>query len=107
MDKNDEYAICAICCQQMTPQNGCTLSLLIINGKRYERIKTGSVEDYIPGINGNKVCHDCNAGVDQYHHLGCDSERCPLCNSQLFLCSCKKQPSIPLSPISASAIKDK
>jgi hypothetical protein len=30
----------------------------------------------------------------------CDSERCPVCHGQLFICDCVKQPEIPLSPIS-------
>jgi hypothetical protein len=29
----------------------------------------------------------------------CDSERCPVCNDQIFLCGCIKQPAVPVSPI--------
>jgi len=99
MSENKRWAICAICCLSMEPKNGCTLSHLFINGNRYERIKAGDEFDFIPGISGDKICHDCNAGVGQYHHLGCDSERCPVCHDQLFLCDCNKQPKVPISPI--------
>jgi len=100
MEKNRECAICAICCQPMKSKNGCTVSHLIINGKRHNRIKAGDELDLHPGsICGNVVCHDCNAGAGQYHHLGCDSERCPVCHGQLFICDCDKQPAVPLSPM--------
>ncbi len=35
-------------------------------------------------------CHDC--GIENkhgnYHHLGCDMERCPKCKGQLISCGC-------------------
>ena len=33
-------------------------------------------------------CHDCNAARGQYHHPGCDMERCPRCGEQLISCGC-------------------
>lgn len=33
-------------------------------------------------------CHDCNVAVGQYHHPGCDMERCPKCTGQLISCGC-------------------
>jgi hypothetical protein len=99
MSKNEARAICAICIQPMMPKNGCTLSHLFINKKRYERIKAGDSLDYPSTFRGGSVCHDCGVGDGQYHHLGCDSERCPVCHDQLFLCDCVKQPTVPLAPI--------
>lgn len=33
-------------------------------------------------------CHDCGAFPGEYHHPGCDMERCPRCNGQYFICDC-------------------
>ena len=33
-------------------------------------------------------CHDCNAKVGEEHMLGCDTERCPECGTQLIGCDC-------------------
>jgi hypothetical protein len=35
-----------------------------------------------------QFCHDCNAARGQYHHLGCDMERCPACKGQIISCGC-------------------
>jgi hypothetical protein len=35
-----------------------------------------------------KRCHDCNAKRGEYHHPGCDMERCPRCHGQLISCGC-------------------
>jgi hypothetical protein len=33
-------------------------------------------------------CGDCACGVGQYHHVGCDTERCPICGGQALLRLC-------------------
>ena len=99
MDKYNRDATCAICCLEMGPKIGCTLTHLIINGERYHRVRVGDSLDSICFNEENPICHDCNVGLFQYHHLGCDSERCPVCYGQLFICSCEKQPTVPISPI--------
>lgn len=39
----------------------------------------------------NHRCHDCNVKLGQYHHPGCDMERCPRCGGQLISCDCFKE----------------
>jgi hypothetical protein len=34
----------------------------------------------------NMVCHDCGAKEGELHELGCDMERCPVCNIQAISC---------------------
>jgi hypothetical protein len=33
-------------------------------------------------------CHDCNVTKGQFHHPGCDVERCPRCERQVISCGC-------------------
>lgn len=34
-------------------------------------------------------CHDCNIKHGNYHHPGCDVERCPRCKGQIISCDCE------------------
>jgi hypothetical protein len=35
-------------------------------------------------------CPGCGSGIGQYHHFGCDLERCSACQEQLYLgCDCQ------------------
>lgn len=62
----------------MKNSDGCIGNDLIIDGKRYKRIKVS-----LP------ICPDCGAKYDFYHHFGCDQEICPCCGKQLILCGCE------------------
>ncbi|MDR0531395.1 MAG: hypothetical protein LBG83_04950 [Oscillospiraceae bacterium] len=83
--EKESYAMCNICKHTMAPECGCSLARYKAEGKFYDRIRVGSREDIIPET---MLCRDCNAGIGQYHHLGCAQERCPMCREQFFLCDC-------------------
>lgn len=81
-------AKCEDCQQEMLvnrelyPMNNisCDFDMIRINGKTYKR---NTVYHDV-----NKYCHDCgilNGGV---HHMGCDMERCPICDGQMIACDC-------------------
>lgn len=57
-----------------------------INGQIYKRIKYADVGDLCEGATCN--CDDCGAMPKEYHDLGCDGERCPVCGGQLISCDC-------------------
>lgn len=78
-------AVCRICNREMTTAKGCGVGFVLLDGKRYERIRRGSRRDLIPGVGR---CFDCGARRGQYHHSGCDAERCPACGGQMFICDC-------------------
>jgi len=88
MNKNNKYAVCQGCHKPMAPHNGCTVSHIYMNGKKYERIKAGATPGFDDDMSETDVCHDCNAGAGQYHHFGCDMERCPCCLHQVISCDC-------------------
>ena len=73
---------CEDCKQEMQDPKTktCDWDLIRINGKTYKR---NTVYHDV-----NVHCHDCgilNGGV---HHMGCDMERCPICDGQMIACDC-------------------
>lgn len=88
LEPNRKFAVCSDCGKEMSPGTGCGCSHIMLGGKDYERIKAGDDLDFDPNMEVGDVCHDCNAGLGQYHHSGCDAERCPVCSGQLISCDC-------------------
>ena len=73
---------CEDCEQEMSEEHeSCIYDVIVIEGNAYKRnTKYHDVNEY---------CHDCgilNGGV---HHMGCDMERCPICDGQMICCDCK------------------
>jgi hypothetical protein len=75
------YAKCDDCNKEMSEGNGCTVEEFFAK----KRIVYG--KDF---LEGTQFCHDCNVEKGQYHHAGCDVERCPLCGGQLISCQCDR-----------------
>ena len=73
-------AKCEDCEQEMLHSKSCDFDMIRINGETYKR---NTVYHDV-----NEYCHDCgilNGGV---HHMGCDMERCPICDGQMIACDC-------------------
>ena len=71
-------AICVECEQEMGRGVGCTSATVELGGNAVDRLP------YREG----RPCHDCAVTYGQFHHLGCDWERCPQCGGQLISCNC-------------------
>ena len=72
-------AVCEYCHQEMTTAKGCSFDAVEYgNGKIVFRQK------YL----GGGRCPDCGVLSNNYHHPGCDQERCPTCHGQAAFCDC-------------------
>jgi hypothetical protein len=74
-------AICDVCKQEMNTVVGCKPTVIVIGGYGWQRLTAHD-------LSSNGRCHDCNAVHGEFHHPGCDMERCPVCGGQLISCGC-------------------
>lgn len=72
------FATCSWCDKEMKEGQNCDGNIMV-------EYPDGSVMLSIPSSDD---CHDCNVNAGQFHHPGCDMERCPKCNGQLISCGC-------------------
>jgi len=73
----------------MLEVEGCKkMPIPMREGPKMDPIPYGSeTPKYYDGKNPDH-CHDCNAKLGNYHHVGCDWEECPKCERQLLTCEC-------------------
>lgn len=85
-------ATCGVCDREMHEADGCSQpESFTFENEEYERIPAGNEEnDWLnpldAAVDNRPRCPDCGAARGGLHHLGCDVERCPVCETQLLSC---------------------
>lgn len=83
-------ANCEICEKDMNRAKGCLPHAYIM--KDDSRLMPQLVEEHQVHENGR--CVDCGAKEGNFHHIGCDQERCMECGLQYIGCDCEYTDSI-------------
>jgi hypothetical protein len=78
-------AVCSWCEREMTTAPSCTATVLHREGFPIRMIPWGKER----GWRGRGRCGDCGVNPRGFHHLGCDVQRCPLCEGQMISCGCR------------------
>lgn len=76
-------AICEYCERDMLKTDSCNKVVCTIGGKKFVAIPYRD-RGFVESVR----CHDCGCTEGNYHHLGCDNERCPCCGGQAIGCDC-------------------
>jgi hypothetical protein len=74
------------CGRESDDPQGCAFVTMRINGIEYVR-ETKQFDD---DFEQEAVCGDCGAPKGKPHHVGCDIERCAVCDLQALTCKCPK-----------------
>ncbi len=73
--------VCRACGHEMAVGGGCRVAT--------RQAKTGQVaEKTRVNLTLAQCCDGCNAGAEQYHHMGCYREPCPFCGGLVLECDC-------------------
>jgi hypothetical protein len=77
MNTNSKWTVCG-CGREMVPGGGCAANF-----------ETPKVPRIPHGGNAGQNCGDCNVAPGNFHHVGCDCERCAFCGiGQAIWCDC-------------------
>ena len=74
--------------EQCSDKKRISGSTVFCHGKEYKRILNGYSVTGDLYCDYDEPCHDCGVTFKQYHHWGCDIEKCPACGGQLTDCDC-------------------